>query len=274
MRRITRLLNWLRTTKKIPIEYIVDNREYFKKKTVLVLGGTGGIGFEIASAFADAGANVIISGSNNKTVEDKVLLLKKKFADSIKGCVIDLNEPETFSEKILFCSELFGTIDIFINSAGVHTENVDFWKISEAEFERVININLKSSFFIVREIGKYMISNKIKGDIIMVSSSRGYEPAWSPYGISKWGLEGFVKGAAKIFLPYGIAVNCIAPGTTATKLIGFEEGSSIESEENTLGRIILPGEVAQLVKCIVGRGGVISGETIRVSAGRGVFDIR
>lgn len=255
IRRVKRLFNYLRTKEKIPIFQVVDKRSFFNGKTVLVIGGTGGIGFEIVKTFASVGANIIISGSNYKTVEEKVSILNKQYPNIVKGCVINLNEINTFKEKILECSEFFGTIDIFVNSAGVHTENVDFWGMSESEFDRVLNINLKSCFFMLQTIAQYMTSNKIKGDIILISSNRGYEPAWSPYGISKWGLEGMVKGVAKILLPHGIAVNCIAPGTTATKLIGFEEGSSIESEENTLGRLIMPNEVSQLVECIAGRGG-------------------
>lgn len=113
------------------------------------------------------------------------------------------------------------------------------------------------------------------GHILLVSSSRGAEPAWSPYGISKWSLNGLTKGLAQILLPYGIIVNAIAPGSTATELIGVKSGDSIESEENGLGRLVMPVEVANVAKLLVsGAGDMIVGETIHISGGRGLFDIR
>lgn len=87
-----------------------------------------------------------------------------------------------------------------------------------------MDVNLKGTFFACQSIGKYMKANKVKGAILLVSSSRGSEPAWSPYGISKWGLKGLTKGLGKMFAPYGINVNAIAPGSTATRLIGIKEG--------------------------------------------------
>ena len=83
------------------------------------------------------------------------------------------------------------------------------------------------------------------------------------------------QGLAKIFLPYGIVVNAIAPGSTATPLLGIEEGDSTYCDENGIGRYIAPDEIAAYAKMLVSDiGNVVIGETIRVSAGRGVFDIR
>lgn len=120
-----------------------------------------------------------------------------------------------------------------------------------------------------------MKENKIKGSILIVSSSRGSEPAWSPYGISKWGLKGLVEGLGKMLIPYGINVNAIAPGSTATGLIGIKEGDSITSEENGMNRLIMPDEVATLAKLLVSDAGkMIDGEVVHIAAGRGTFDIR
>lgn len=147
--------------------------------------------------------------------------------------------------------------------------------MNQKEFDRVMDINLKGVFFACQTIGKYMVDNKIKGSILLISSSRGSEPAWSPYGISKWGLKGLTEGLAQIFIPYGINVNSIAPGSTATGLIGFKEGDSITSEENGMNRLVMPDEVATLAKLLVSDAGkMIDGEVIHIAAGRGTFDIR
>lgn len=143
------------------------------------------------------------------------------------------------------------------------------------EYDRVMDINLKGTFFACQAVGKYMMLNNIKGHILLISSSRGSEPAWSPYGISKWGMKGLTKGLAKMLIPHGIVVNTIAPGSTATELIGVKEGDSIYSTENEESRYIVPDEVGMLAKLLVSdAGNMIVGETIHISGGRGVFDIR
>lgn len=158
---------------------------------------------------------------------------------------------------------------------GVHTENANYWSMSTEEFERVMKINLEGTFFACQEIARHMIDNSIKGKILLISSSRGSEPAWSPYGISKWGLKGLTEGLAKMLLPKGIIVNSIAPGTTATELINYKDGDSIYANDNTANRMIMPEEIAALAKYLVSeRCQMISGQTIYISAGRGIFDIR
>ena len=138
-----------------------------------------------------------------------------------------------------------------------------------------MDINLKGVFFACQAVGKYMKDNYVKGSILLVSSSRGSEPAFSPYGISKWGLKGLTEGLGKMLIPYGINVNAIAPGSTATGLIGFKEGDSITSNENGMNRLIMPDEVATLAKLLVSDAGkMIDGEVIHIAAGRGTFDIR
>lgn len=143
------------------------------------------------------------------------------------------------------------------------------------EYSRVMDINLKGTFFACQSIGRYMKNNGIHGTILLISSSRGSEPAWSPYGISKWGMKGLTQGLAQTLAPYDINVNAIAPGTTATALVGFKDGDTIESNENMFGRIVMPDEVASLAKYLVSDAAkMISGETIHIAGGRGTFDIR
>lgn len=117
--------------------------------------------------------------------------------------------------------------------------------------------------------------DKVLYVMLLVSSSRGSEPAWSPYGVSKWALNGLTKGLAQMLLPHGIVINTIAPGSTATELIGIKEGDNLYSNENVAHRLITPDEVAQIAKVMVSdTANMIAGEVIHVSAGRGCFDIR
>lgn len=253
----------------MPIIHPVSKEKEFKGKVALISGGTGGIGLAIAQSLMESGCDVVVAGTNEK----KLLSIKEKYGfDTIQ---MDYSKPDNFDLVISKILDKHSRIDIFISSAGVHTENVDFWTMQSAEFDRVMDINLKGTFFACQAIGNYMKNNNISGSILLISSSRGSEPAWSPYGISKWGLKGLTEGLGQILIPYGINVNAIAPGSTATKLIGVSEGDSITSYENGMNRLIMPDEVATLAKYLVSDAAkMIDGEVVHISAGRGTFDIR
>ena len=253
----------------LPISHPVSSKKEFMGKVALISGGSGGIGLSIAKSLQESGCTVVIAGTNEKKLET---ITKETKLDSI---VMDYSRPDTFDDVIHKVINKYEKLDIFISSAGMHTENVDFWSMTPEEYDRVMDINLKGVFFACQSVGKYMRGGKIKGSILIVSSSRGSEPAWSPYGISKWGLKGLVEGLGKMLIPYGINVNAIAPGSTATGLIGIKEGDSITSEENGMNRLIMPDEVATLAKLLVSDAGkMIDGEVVHIAAGRGTFDIR
>lgn len=253
----------------IPIFHPISSSDEFIGKVALISGGSGGIGLSIAKSLEESGAKVIVAGTNVTKLNK---ISKETNFDTI---IMDYSSPETFESIIENIVDKYGKIDIFISSAGVHTENPDFWKLTSQEFDRIIDINLKGVFFACQAVGKYMKDNNIKGSILLVSSSRGSEPAWSPYGISKWGLRGITEGLGQLFIPFGINVNSIAPGSTATGLIGINEGDSITSNENGMNRLVMPDEVATLAKLLVSDAGkMIDGEVVHISAGRGTFDIR
>lgn len=253
----------------MPIFHPISSSKEFNDKVILISGGSGGIGLAIAKSLQESGATVIIAGTKKEKLEK---ICKETKLDTI---IMDYSMPESFQSVIEKVITKYGKLDIFISSAGVHTENVNFWSMGPSEFDRVMGINLKGVFFACQTVGKYMIDNKIRGSILIISSSRGSEPAWSPYGISKWGLKGLTEGLAQMLVPYGINVNSIAPGSTATELIGIKEGDSITSEENGMNRLVMPDEVATLAKLLVSESGkMIDGEVVHIAGGRGTFDIR
>jgi 3-oxoacyl-[acyl-carrier protein] reductase len=256
----------------VPIENQIDSNRTLYGKVALIAGGSGGIGFSIARKFLESGCKIIIAGTSLEKLNHRKQELNSEDAAVLQ---LDYLHPELFEEKVAQAKNIFGKIDIFVSSSGVHTERVDFWNVSPSEYDRVMNINLKGAFFMCQSLGRYMKENCINGNILLVSSSRGNEPAWSPYGISKWSLNGFTQGLAKMMTPLGITVNAIAPGSTATELIGIKEGDSIASEENKLGRLIMPCEVGTLAVLLVSESGkMINGEVVHISGGRGLWDIR
>ena len=273
-KKLRSLTMLLKEKNEVPICCNVDNKMLLKGKVIWIVGATGGIGYEITNTFLSSGASIIVSGTSQRKME----MIKTKFIDysnNIKCLPFNLSKTCSYDEKITTAVSLFGKIDALVFAAGVHSESYDFFEMDEIEYERVLKINLEAPFFLCQKLSKYMIENKIKGHILFISSSRGSEPAYTPYGISKWGLNGFVKGLAQKLIEKEIIVNSISPGATATGLIGIKEGDSIFSYENKVNRLIMPQEIANLALLMISHhGDMIVGETIHISGGRGVFDIR
>ncbi|RHU86423.1 SDR family NAD(P)-dependent oxidoreductase [Ruminococcus sp. OM08-7] len=270
--KVKNIIAEVKKPKLIPIVTHVRDDSTLENKVALIAGGNGGIGMAIAREYIQAGCKIILGGANIIKLEACV---KELQSDRVKPLILNLNEVDSFDKKIEQAEEMFGGIDIFVNAAGVHTENVDFWSVTSDEYDRVMNINLKGAYFFCRELAKYWVKKQKRGHILLISSVRGSEPAWSPYGISKWGLNGMTIGLAKMLTSQGIIVNAIAPGSTATPLIGINQGDSIYTEDNSSKRMLMPEEIGEYARLLVSDAGdMLAGETIHISSGRGIWDIR
>jgi NAD(P)-dependent dehydrogenase (short-subunit alcohol dehydrogenase family) len=273
--KVKRIIQYIKQPVKIPIVSTIPDNCILQGKVALICGGTGGIGRSVVTKLLMSGCSVIVAGTN----VEKLAICKKEYdkdySGKIETIVVDLSKTNMFSEYIDKAVSIFGKIDILVLAAGVHTENVTPWAMTPDEFERVVKINLEGPYFMSLKVAKHMIEKKIHGSILFISSSRGSEPAWSPYGLSKWGINGLTKGLAQQLISYEINVNAIAPGVTATGLLGVQEGDSIYSGDNKLQRMAHPDEISEFARLLVSDSGkFVSGEIIHVSAGRGTFDIR
>ena len=175
--------------------------------------------------------------------------------------------------RIRSAAELFpeNRIDILVNCAGVINHS-RFEEISEEEYDSIMDINTKGTFFMCQAMGKFMIDRHIKGHILNVSSSSALRPAWTPYQMSKWAVRGFTLGLADTLLPYGIIVNAIAPGPVATKMLGKSETDNIDNPSCPIGRYALPGEIASLATFMVSDlGDMIVGDTFYMTGGSGTI---
>lgn len=174
--------------------------------------------------------------------------------------------------KVNQAAKLFGgKIDILVNSAGVVAKN-DFFNINEDEYDDIMNINTKGTFFMCKYVSKHMIDNKIKGHILNISSSSALRPAWTPYQMSKWSIRGFTIGLADMLIKHGITVNCLAPGPTATSMLGVDKNESIYEESLPTKRYACPEEIANMAVVLVSDlGNLVVGDTVYVSGGSGVI---
>lgn len=240
--------------------------ELLAGRTALITGGTSGIGFSIAQSFLNAGATVIITGRNQKRLDDAIVRLNcngKVFGYTMDN--LNVGCFESVFSKMLF--DLDGRdIDILVNNAGVLGANIS--NATEEQYDKVLNTNLKAVFFLSQIVGKYMVKNKIKGNILNVASSSSLRPAISAYTLSKWGIRGLTMGLARSLAPHGITVNGIAPGITATPMLRHEDETDLKCNVCPLGRWILPEEIANgAVFLVSNMGRAIVGDIMYMTGG-------
>lgn len=247
--------------------------EYLKNRIAIVTGGTGGIGKAIAIAFANAGADVVITSRNYS----KVLSVAEEINNAspsgkIYGYELDVTETKGLKKKIAEIEELVGkrTISILVNNAGI--DGGSFRNTTEDVYDKVMETNLKGAFFMSQVFADYVISRNIKANILNIVSSSGIRPAVSPYMLSKWGLRGLTEGLARILAPKGIIVNGIAPGPTATAMQPSTKDGDISWPLNLLGRMAVPEEIANMAVFLVSNmGQTIIGDIIYMSGGGGII---
>lgn len=247
--------------------------ELLAGRCALITGGTSGIGFALARAFIDAGATVIITGrSEERLMRAKTLLNSpdKVFYQLLDNCKVD-----DFHSKLTSILEeirLKGIrqIDILVNNAGVN--GAGFPNAMSEEYDLVMNTDLKGAFFLSQLMGIYMRDNHIKGNILNIASSSSLRPANSAYTLAKWGIRGLTLGLAKSLIPYGITVNGLAPGPTATPMMLKNNNTNIYNASNPLHRLVMPEEIASMAVVLVSSlGRSIVGDIVYMSGGAGLI---
>ena len=251
---------------------LLNRNELLKGRNALITGGTSGIGYAIATSFVNSGASVCITGRDEGRIATACEVIRKcSLGGVVQGIVLDNREVDCFEEKLHLASEMMGgKIDILVNNAGVL--GCDFSHGSPAEFDNVLDTNLRAVFFLSQAMGHYMKNKNIKGNILNIASSSSLRPAVSAYTLSKWGVRGLTLGMAKSLAPYGITVNGLAPGQTATPMLNKTK-DNIYNATNPLGRYILPEEIANATVFLVSdMGRAIMGDILYMTGGSGVFD--
>lgn len=265
--------------KGVPVNNVTTNivelapNQLLANRIALVTGGTTGIGFEIAKSFLKAGAKVVITGRDMGRINKACSSLKKTTGcDGIAGLALNNLDIDNFPNKIEEVRTFFGSIDILVNNAGILTYDTISTE-NEGQYDKVLDTNLKGPFFLSQQVGKYMIENNIKGNILNVGSSSCLRPALSAYTLSKWGIRGLTLGLAKGLAPYGITVNGIAPGQTLTEMVpNHDKIDNIYRENIPLGRYIMPIEIANMAVILVSEmGRAIMGDIVYMTGGAGIL---
>lgn len=247
--------------------------ELLTGRVALITGGTSGIGFSIAKAFLNSGATVIITGRSEERTEQACDILRSSVNDTgkVHGYTLDNTCVRSFDPALQEMSARWGLkIDILVNNAGVLGGDIS--NVDEEQYDVIMDTNLKGSFFLSQAIGRYMKRRHISGNILNIASSSSFRPAASAYTMSKWGLRGLTLGLAKSFGPYGIVVNGVAPGPTATPMLLKDKNDDLTFARNPLGRFALPEEIANMAVFLVSdMGRTIVGDIVCMTGGAGLI---
>lgn len=270
--KIKNLVYLLRTKERIPVPRLVNEEQFLEGKSALITGGSSGIGKAIAEEFLKRGCYVVVAGTNRDKLEKAIVDFENEHVASV---VLDLKNVSSFTEKVDDVIQLCPNhkIDILVNCAGINSAE-PFLEVQENSFDDVINVNVKGTYFMSQVVAKHMIQRKIKGHILNLSSASSLRPASQPYSISKWAVTGMTKGLADVLVKYGITVNAIAPGPTATPMLGKKENGDINNPVTPIGRYALPEEIARLAAFMVSdMGDLIIGDTFYMTGGSGTISL-
>ncbi|AZQ68019.1 3-oxoacyl-[acyl-carrier-protein] reductase [Silicimonas algicola] len=235
-------------------------------KSALVTGASGGIGAAIARVLHDAGAAVALSGTRVEPLD----ALAGELGERAHVVPCNLSDQAAVAELPKQAAEAMGAVDILVNNAGITRDNL-FMRMSDAEWDDVIQVNLRSAMVLSRAVMRGMMKARW-GRIVNVSSIVGTtgNPGQANYAASKAGLVGMSKSLAYEVASRGITVNCVAPGfitTAMTDKLTDDQKSAILSQVPA-GRMGEPGEIAAAVLYLASpEAAYVTGTTLHVNGG-------
>lgn len=241
-------------------------------KSVLITGGSGGIGTALCVAFAQAGYNVIIhSHSKIEKAENLAEIIKKSYGVNAIAIQADVADRKSVNAMFDVIDSTFGKIDVLVNNAGIAQQKL-FTDISIDEWKNMIGINLDGVFNCSQEaLKRYMIKNH-SGVILNISSMWGQVGASCEvhYSASKAGVIGLTKALAKEIGLSGVRINCICPGVVMTDMMkDFDEQTISELKEETpLNMLGTPKDIADsAVFLCSNKAKFITGQILGVNGG-------
>lgn len=248
------------------------NYQPFINKTAIVTGSANGIGFAIAKYLVAEGANVVINDIDPKAAAKAVTKLNggtDLHAFAFPG---DAGDPAFINRMVDFAANIPNSrLEMVVANAGL-TEFGDFFEFTPESFEKVVNLNLRGTFFLAQSAAKQMKKQGTGGNIVLIGSNvgaRAYQNL-AAYGMSKAGISMLAKQLTLPLGPLGISVNCVAPGATLTERTELEEPdyAGTWAKLNPNGRVGQPEDVAHTVGFMLSPASRhITGQTLLVDGG-------
>jgi 3-oxoacyl-[acyl-carrier protein] reductase len=251
------------------------NYQPFIGKTAIVTGSANGIGFAIAKHLLHEGANVVVNDIDTEAAD----LAADKINKSCEYCDArayafagDAGDPEFIRKMVAFAADIKDSkLDMIIANAGL-TEFGDFFEFSPESFQKVVDLNLRGTFFLAQTAAKLMKKQGGGGNIVLIGSNvgaRAYDNL-AAYGMSKAGISMLAKQLVLPLGPLGISINCVSPGATLTERTKLEEPdyAGIWAKLNPNGRVGKPEDIAHTVSFMLSpQSRHITGQTLLVDGG-------
>ncbi|MBS0547604.1 MAG: SDR family oxidoreductase [Proteobacteria bacterium] len=238
------------------------NTKLLEGERALVTGCAGGIGRGIAQALLAEGAEVVGSDINPPSAEDGIDFLAS-----------DLSKRDGWKTLLDGAVERLGTISLFVHAASPKRREEDMpLSVTEETWDAMVDINLRSGFFLARAVGLHMRERKIKGRLLLITSQHRQTPRNLPhYSASKAGMTMVMKELARALAPDGIRVNAIAPGSIPGG--GTSRNPADMLPNIPLGRVGTPDDVAQVAVAVLSErfGRYLVGTTVEVDGGLGLL---
>lgn len=250
-------------TVEAKISYLKPNR-VLDGRTVLVTGGTRGIGRAIAQRCLVEGAKVVVVGRS----EESCAAARSELGCSAIPCdVSDVGAIRGIFDRAE--SEIGRPVDTAVSNAGISLHEGNFRNVTEEGWDDQLDTNLKAGFFLCQEFVSYVEQKGLpNANILVVTSERARRPDDIPYGLTKVASDSYVRALAAKLIGRGIRVNAIAPGVTCTNMTRRGEDGNLHNDFQNNGRFFLPEEVAEVANFLLSdASSCISGEVIACNQG-------
>ena len=239
-------------------------------KVAIVTGGSRGIGAEVGARLAEDGAAVVVSGRDGERLQRTVREWETQ-GRAVLGVVADASSREDCERLVSTAKQLFGRIDVLVNNAG-RTHDQLLVRMTDEDWDRVMEVNLRSAFLMTRAVSKALVRQKSGGRVINITSTAGAmgNAGQVNYSAAKAGLIGFTKAAARELAHWSILVNAVAPGLIETDMT---KDLSAAARDALLAQVPLKRsgtarEVAEMVRFLAGDGATyITGQVFHVNGG-------
>ena len=240
-----------------------------KDKTAIVTGASRGIGRAIAEVFAREGASVVICGRKQEIL-DRVA---REIGPSVKPVACHVGRADQIENLVESTLRDFGRIDVLVNNAGTNIAQGPCLRMDDGQFDKTIEINLKSAFRLIQRVAPAMCARG-SGSIVNIASISGIRPQFHSllYSMTKAALLMMTRSYAIELGPSGVRVNAIAPGVIETALSEYywkdEERRAEILDKQPIGRIGQPAEIAEVALLLASdRGSYMTGQTVVVDGG-------
>ena len=239
-------------------------------KVAIITGGSRGIGAEVGARLAEDGAAVVVSGRDGERLQRTVREWETQ-GRAVLGVVADAASREDCERLVSTAKQHFGRIDVLVNNAGM-THDQLLVRMTDEDWDRVIEVNLRSAFLMTRAVSKALVRQKSGGRVINITSTAGAmgNAGQVNYSAAKAGLIGFTKAAARELAHWSILVNAVAPGLIETDMT---KDLSAAAREALLAQVPLKRsgtarEVAEMVRFLAGDGATyVTGQVFHVNGG-------